>query len=320
MSMVRSEPDVAVPRRQLRAPDPVDRRSVARSLVVAARPRQWVKNVLVFAAPAAAAELSHPAVLLRAVAALVLLVAASSATYLVNDVLDAPSDRLHPTKRTRPVATGALRAPVALGAGGILAACSLAGALAISDQLVVVVGAYLCITLAYSLGLKRIPVLELAVVASGFVLRAVAGGVAVGVPISTWFLVVITAAALFVVAGKRAAELLELGSASETHRSALGSYPERLLRSARIVAASVAISSYCLWVLERSRELAALHQGDDLIFFELSVIPFVLSLLVVERAVETGSGGAPEELAFHSRSLQVLGLGWVVLVALGIYW
>ena len=289
------------------------------TLLRAARPRQWTKNVLVFAAPATASQLAHAGAVGRTFEALAILVAASSATYLVNDVLDAPADRLHPTKRHRPVASGLLPVPAALACAGLLLAGAIAGASAVSRPLLEVVVVYLTVTLTYSFGIKDVPVVELAFVSAGFVLRAAAGGAATHVSISPWFLIVTSAGALLVVAGKRSAELSALGSRSSAHRAALEAYPPAVLRSARILAVSVAVTAYCLWVFERASHIVPPRRSDNLVFFELSVIPFVLALLVTELALESGRGGAPEDLALKDRTLQVLGVAWIALIVLGVY-
>ena len=289
------------------------------ALLRAMRPRQWTKNILVFAAPATASQLSHASGVERSVAAFVVFVAASSGTYLVNDVLDASADRLHPVKRRRPVAAGELSPTVALTAAVALIAGALAAAFALSAPLGGVVATYVALTLAYSLGVKNVPVIELAFVSAGFVLRAAAGGAATHVALSPWFLIVTSAGALLIVAGKRSSELATLGSESGTHRATLDAYPAAFLRSTRLLAASVAVTAYCLWVFERASRIVPLHHADNLVFFELSAVPFVLALLCVELALESGRGGEPEELALKDRTLQALGLAWVVLVALGIY-
>ncbi len=178
----------------------------------AMRPRQWTKNLLVFMAPAAAGVLDDWPTAGRVVAAFAVFCLVASGTYLVNDVLDAKSDRIHPIKRFRPVASGALRPRTAIASGAGLIVLALGAALLIGPWgLVVVVGSYAAISIAYSLFLKREPVIELAIVASCFVLRAVAGGVVAHVQLSTWFLVFTSFAALFLVAGKRYAEYVRLG-------------------------------------------------------------------------------------------------------------
>jgi len=279
-----------------------------------------VKNLLVFAAPGAAGVIFHLAVLGRCAAAFAVFVAASGAAYLVNDVLDADADRVHPAKRLRPVAAGDLPAPLAWAVAALLLACSLVGAgLLAGAVLAGLVASYVVISLAYSLGLKRVPVIEMACVGSGFVLRAMAGGAATHVPLSPWFLLVTSFGALFIVGGKRSSEHLTLGEDRAGHRAALGDYPPSFLRVVRGLSASVAVTTYCLWAFDRYNHLTVSARGGHLVWFELSIVPFVLAILVVELAFERGQGGAPEELAFKDHTLQVLGIAWIGLLLIGIY-
>ncbi len=295
-------------------------RPVPLALLHAMRPRQWVKNLLVFAAPAAAGVIFHLDVFGRCTAAFAVFVAASAATYLVNDVRDADGDRRHPEKRRRPIAAGEVSVRVAAIAAAALLAGSIVGAMLLSGaELTEIVGAYVVISLAYSFGLKQVPVVEMACVASGFVLRAVAGGVAAHVPLSPWFLIVTSFASLFIVGGKRSSEHDVLGDDRAVHRSALGEYPPGFLRTVRTLAASVAVTAYCLWAFDRYNHLSLAERGGHLVWFELSIIPFVLAVLAVELAVERGRGGAPEELALKDRTLQALGVAWIICLLIGIY-
>ena len=159
----------------------------------------------------------------------------------------------------------------------------------------------------------------MACVGSGFVLRAVAGGAATHVPLSPWFLLVTSFGALFIVGGKRSSEHEALGDDRAVHRAALGEYPAGFLRTVRTVAASVAVTAYCLWAFDRDNHLSRGARAGHLVWFELSIIPFVLAVLAVELAVERGRGGAPEELALKDRTLQALGVAWIVLLLVGIY-
>ena len=304
------------------APLPNDRarRSALGVLVGASRPRQWPKNVLVFAAPGTAGLLSHPVALGRTAAAAVIFLVASAGTYLVNDVLDAAEDRLHPKKRRRPVASGALSPTLALVLGAELDLLAVGAALALAGVVLgLVIGGYVLLTLSYSLVLKRVAVVELACVASGFVLRAVAGGAAVHIPISPWFLMVASSGALLIVAGKRSAELVTLGEFGAAHRQVLRRYPETFLRSVRQIAATAAIMSYGLWAFERAARLATGLHGTGSTLIRLSILPFVIAILVIELAIESGEGGAPEELALTNHGLQVAGVACVLLVAIGVY-
>lgn len=289
------------------------------ALISAMRPRQWPKNGLVFAAPVAAGRLGSSAVVGRTVAATVLFLLASAATYLLNDVVDAPADRLHPIKAARPVASGALSPRTALAASAVAAAVALASAFAIDTALGAILLAYVVITLSYSLALKRVPYLELACVASGFVLRAVAGGAAAHLVISPWFLAVASAGALLIVTGKRTAELSELGTQGAAHRPVLSTYREPALRGIRWAALSLTASSYGLWAFDRAAHLDPGARDLDDTLLRLSVLPFVLAAVLIERALERGEGGAPEELVLHRWWLQLLGVACLGLIIAAIY-
>ena len=281
------------------------------------RPAQWIKNLLVFMAPAAAGVLGHWHTTLRVVGAFLVFCVVASGTYLVNDVLDADSDRFHPTKRLRPVASGALRPGVALGTGVGLVTIGIAAALAIGPWgFAVVVASYIGLSIAYSLRLKREPVVELAVVAAGFVLRAIAGGVVAQVHLSNWFLVFTSFAALFVVTGKRYAEHERLGDERGVHRSVLDEYTESYLRSILTIAASVTVATYCLWAFDRTGLLAA---GHHVVWIELTVVPLVLSVLHIFRLLDAGHGGEPEQLVLRDHVLQGYAGLWLVLIILGLY-
>jgi len=288
------------------------------ALIRAVRPRQWVKNLLVFFAPAAAGELHHASVFLHALGAFGLFCLAASGTYLVNDVLDAANDRRHPTKRHRPVASGDLPARTALAVGipMVLAAVLLAWPLA-GWQLVVVVGCYVALTSTYSVWLKREPVIELAAVAGCYVLRAIAGGVATSVPLSNWFLIVASFGSLLVVCGKRLAEFEQLGQRRGDHREVLASYSANFLKAALLLSAAVTVTAYCLWAFDHVG--VGHHVGHHPIWFELSIVPFVLGILYVLRPLENGEGDAPEEMAWHDRRLQAIGLVWLVLMIVAVY-
>ena len=286
-----------------------------------ARPRQWIKNLLVFVAPAAAGVLLHGSVLLRTVASFAIFCLAASGTYFLNDAIDAPADRLHPTKRTRPVASGVVPATMALTLGIVLLVVAvLLGELLAGWHLALVMGVYGLVNVAYSLGMKNEPVLDLAAVSSGFVLRAVAGGVAAGVVLSNWFLIVTSFGSLLNVTGKRSGEQQLLDEHEPGDRQAvrrtLDLYTPSFLRTARTLAAAVTVTAYCLWAFERATQI---HPGRDPIWFQLTIIPFTIGLLHVLRLLDSGEGAAPEDLALHDHRLQIYGLAWVALFAVGIY-
>jgi decaprenyl-phosphate phosphoribosyltransferase len=294
-------------------PEPSGSSSVVRAAIRTARPKQWTKNVLVFAAPAAAGVLDQRKALLQTLVAFVAFCLAASATYLLNDAADYEADRLHPVKRSRPIAAGLLSPTTARVIAVVLVAVAVAITAPINDgKLTAVVGAYLAVTLAYTLWLKHEPVIDIVAVAAGFVFRAIAGGVATDVKLSDWFLIVAGAGALFIVTGKRHAEQVELGSDSLAHRSTLGAYSTAYLSYVRAVASGVMITAYCLWAFEN-----AAASGDDT-WFRLSIVPLVTAVLRYAFVIEQGGGGAPEEVVLSDRVLQVLGALFVVTFMLGV--
>jgi decaprenyl-phosphate phosphoribosyltransferase len=282
------------------------------ALVRLARPKQWVKNVLVVAAPGAAGVLGNRTALFRTGVAFVCFCLAASGTYFLNDALDAEADRRHPSKRFRPVAAGEVSVRTAVTGGIVLIIASIGCSFAARWQLSLVVGGYLLQTVLYSLWLKHEAVLDLACVASGFVLRTIAGGVAVGVTISPWFLIVAGSASLFMVTGKRHAELVELGDRAGGHRRALDLYSRSFLSYVRAVASSVTILAYCLWAFEKSSNV-----GNP-VWFELSIVPFVLGIFRYALLLEQGRGGAPEELVLSDAVLIAMGAIWAVFFAIAV--
>jgi decaprenyl-phosphate phosphoribosyltransferase len=288
------------------------------NIVLAMRPRQWAKNLLVFVAPAAAGVLTHQLDFLRSLAAFGICCVVASGLYLVNDAMDAEADRLHPDKRARPVASGALTSTYAIAAGGFLMALGLVSAWFVAGwKMILVVGVYAVISLAYTIRLKREPVIELGVVASGFVLRAIAGGVATHIPLSSWFLAVASFGALFVVTGKRAGEHHRLGATRGQHREVLAVYTASFLRSTLTLTATVTVTAYCLWAFDKGGLQS--HAGDHFVWIQLSVIPIILGTLHMLRLVDAGLVDAPEDLVFHDHVLQGLGAFWVAMFSIGIY-
>jgi decaprenyl-phosphate phosphoribosyltransferase len=284
-----------------------------RAVVRTARPKQWLKNALVFAAPGAAGVLTEGDVLVRAILTFVVFCLAASGTYFLNDLLDREADARHPTKRHRPLAAGIVSAPTGAGVAAGLLLAALVGAVVVGGiELGAVVGAYVALTVSYSFWLKHVAVVDLGAVAAGFVLRAIGGGVAVDVPLSDWFLIVASSGSLFMIAGKRAAEHNNLGDARGDTRAILEAYSIPFLRHVRSVSSAVAITAYCVWAFEKS-------VGGGVPWFELSIAPFVLGMLRYALLLDADAGEAPEDLVLGDRPLQVIGLIWVALFALGVH-
>jgi decaprenyl-phosphate phosphoribosyltransferase len=238
----------------------------------------------------------------------------SSATYLINDIRDVEADRAHPTKRSRPIAAGELGVPAAIVTAIVLAVASLTIALLVSPSLFGIVAAYTIFTLAYSLYLKHEPVIELALLSLGFLLRAIAGGAAADLPISPWFLIVAAFGSLFMAAGKRFSELERSKRDADDptpRRRSLAGYTGTYLRFVWGLAAAVTITAYCLWAFEVG--LA----DSSFPWSQWSVLPFVLAILRYALDVDRAEAEAPEEVVLRDRALQVLGLAWLILFALG---
>lgn len=287
-------------------------RSMPVALIAALRPRQWLKNVLVFAAPLAAGSIFELDVLVPSLLAFVVFCLMSSATYLINDIKDVDADRGHPTKQFRPIAAGEISVPVALVTAAVLAVASLAIAIAVSVSLFGIVLAYAVFTLAYSLFLKHEPVIELALLSLGFLLRAIAGGAAADLPISPWFLIVAAFGSLFMAAGKRFSELQRASDEADApRRRSLAGYTPTYLRFVWGLAAAVTITAYCLWAFEVG--LA----DSSFPWSQWSVLPFVLAILRYALDVDRADAEAPEEVVLRDRALQVLGLAWLILFGLG---
>ncbi len=266
------------------------RRPCPRGIVKAMRPRQWVKNVLVLAAPMAAGSVTQLDVLLPVALAFVVFCMAASGIYLVNDALDVEADREHPTKRFRPIAAGVL--PVRLAyviAVGLLVASILLSFLA-NWQLAVVMAVYIGIQLAYCFGLKHQAVLDICIVSSGFLLRAIAGGVAAEIPLSQWFLLIMAFGSLFMAAGKRYAELQLATAPAPRSASRSSTTPTTYLRFVWTLAATAVVICYGLWAFEQDNRA-------DTNWYAISMVPFVVAILRYAVDVDGGEAGEPEEIA-----------------------
>lgn len=280
-------------------------RRSASILTSAIRPRQWTKNVLVFAALMFARRFDEPQAWLDAVAAFVAFCAASSAAYLVNDVRDAEHDALHPTKRARPVASGELspRLALSLAAGLAVGGTSIAAALGPGALLAIL--AFLTLQLAYSLRIKRIVLFDVAAIAALFVLRAIAGAEAVDVSISTWLLACTALLALFLGLAKRRAELTLVAGGATSGRAVLRDYSLIGIESLVALAATATLAAYIAYaVLGPTTAMAA-------------TVPFVAvglgRYLLLSRRRNLGE--APEEILLTDPVVRACVAGWVVTAA-----
>lgn len=288
--------------------------SLVGGLLRLARPKQWAKNVLVFAAPGAAGVLDDTEHLVHTLVAYVAFCLVASGTYFLNDARDVTADRGHPTKRHRPVAAGTVPVRVAYVSGVLLLAGGVAFGFLARPELALTLAAYVVLTTAYSLRLKRIAVIDVAAVAAGFVLRAIGGAAAADVPISDWFFIVTTFGSLFMVSGKRGAEAAELGDSASETREVLSAYTPTFTAHLRAVSSSAVLVSYCLWAFEKAEATSS-----SVPWYQLSIVPFALAILRYALVLDQGRGSAPEEVVLADRVLQAIGLVWVVVFGLGVY-
>lgn len=279
-----------------------------------ARPKQWAKNVLVFAAPGAAGVLNEWSALWHTSIIFVALCMAASGTYYWNDVLDVEADRAHPRKRLRPVASGAVSIRSARVVGTLLLIGGVALGFVPDWRSGVAVVVYVILTVSYSARLKHEAVLDLMAVAAGFVIRAIAGAEASGVEMSTWFLLCASFGALFIVTGKRYAELRDAGDTVGVTRAALTEYSVGFLRIVLSVSLAATLVAYCTWAFA-TKEIS----GATWPFYELSIIPMLGALLRYLLVLEQGDGAAPEDVFAADRMLQGMGVVWVVVFGLGVY-
>ena len=285
----------------------------ARAWLRAVRPEQWVKNVTVLSAPAAAIVLNQPMVLARTLAAVGAFILASAGTYLLNDVRDAKADRLHPRKRLRPIAAGEISARAAGTVGVVACVLAVASAVLLSRQFGLVVCVYLLITSLYSWRLKNVAVLEMMLIASGFLLRAIGGGVVNHLPLSRWFLLVSAAGALFLVSGKRQAEVQALSDDAAAHRPVSREYPAEWLKQTTTVALTITVLGYCLWAFQ--------YLGHDIlqILLALSVAPFTAAMLRYTQLLSQGLGQQPEHHLVTDPFLVAAVMTCATLLFVGLY-
>lgn len=260
------------------------------------------------AAPCAAGVIDRPLVIAQVAATFVALCLISSATYLFNDVRDREYDRLHPRKRLRPIAAGEIAPATAIALALATALAGLAVASAVDIKVGLLGGCYLALTTSYSLWWRRVVVLDILAIAAGFVLRALAGGVATDIYLSRWFIIVTASCAIFVVAAKRYAELREQTGA-QPRRATLRRYSLASLRGTLLAAAAVAATAYVAWASTRP---------ENVVLYVLSAVPFLALLARYGSLIAAGAGQAPEDL-LRDRGLLALLLVWGALFVGGVY-
>jgi 4-hydroxybenzoate polyprenyltransferase len=261
------------------------------------RPRQWSKNLLVFAALVFANELFSPDSVVKSLLAFVSFCAASSSVYVINDVLDAERDRQHPEKCRRPIASGAIAPRGAVALAGVLTVLALSLAWWIGWRFAAAIGFYIALVHFYSAVGKHVVLLDTMLVAAGFVVRAVGGALAIDVPTSDWFVLCTFFAAMFLALSKRRAELLALKGGAGLHRSVLDQYTEPTLATFTSTAIAATAITYALYAIDTSEAFPLLPL----------TVPFVLfAVFRYHHLVETaGLGEKPEEVFLHDRPFQL---------------
>jgi 4-hydroxybenzoate polyprenyltransferase len=291
-------------------------RSLPLHLFLSLRPGQWTKNLLVFAGVLFGRRLLDPGSVLDAVATFAIFCALSGVAYLVNDIADRDADREPPAKASRPIATGALPVEAAAGAAIVIGGAALAGSLLLSRELAVIAAAYLTLQLVYSGVLKHIVILDVLTIAVGFVLRAVAGAVAVNVEIGHWLLVCTILLALFIALAKRRHEIVLLAGGASDHRPILGEYSAYLLDQMIGVVSASTLIAYIFYTISPETQTKF-----GTVWLELT-IPFPLYgifryLYLVHRR---DGGGSPADLLLNDRPLLACVALWALAVAVIIYW
>jgi decaprenyl-phosphate phosphoribosyltransferase len=302
-SSAESAPKMSEERAPVRRPP----KNLVTGVIKAVRPRQWMKNLLVLLAPVAAlggdVHYDYREVAVKVVIAFVAFSLAASTVYLVNDVRDVEADRAHPTKRFRPIAAGVVPVWLAYTLATVLGVAALSISWLASSNLVLVIAIYIAMQMAYCFGLKHQAVLDICIVSSAYLVRAIAGGAAAGIPLSQWFLLVMTFGSLFMVAGKRYAELQLAERTGAKIRKSLESYTASYLRFVWTLSATAMVLCYGLWAFERD--------GTNASWYAVTIIPITIAVLRYAVDVDGGLAGEPEEIASKDRVLQLLLLAWI---------
>ena len=270
------------------------------------RPRQWMKNLLVFTVPLAAGRLFERSILQDAAVAFIVFLFASWFIYLVNDVRDRQEDASHPQKALRPIAAGLVSVGVAISFAMVAGVFALVIALSLgSRELLLTVSAYIALQIAYQFGLKQVMLIDVSIVAAGFILRAVAGGTATDLPISNWFLTVTASVALFVVASKRYSEFANQ-SGKDITRKVLALYSESYLRLLWTASMVCSIVFYSLWAVE-------IGATSENLYAQFSVIPFSIIILKYARHADGCDAESPEHVVLRDRTIQILAIIWLAV-------
>jgi len=283
-----------------------------RAAIRTTRPRQWPKNLLVFAAPLAAASLGRDHGFAYALLAMFAFALASAAVYFINDVVDVERDRRHPVKRNRPIASGALPERHAVVLAVLATVLAVGSGVVIREPLLVVcVVAYLCESFLYSFRLKHVPFLEMVLVASGFLLRVLGGAAATHVPVSIWFLLVCSLGALGVAIAKRYTELTSLGEDAVRHRPVMQWYRPGMLRVAQLLVGLGMLATYLMWAANETTAARPWHLASAL---PLAAALIRFGLLTARQTVRP-----VEDLIMRDAIMLGFEIMWLALFCAGLY-
>ena len=283
--------------------------STISDLIKLCRPQQWTKNLLVLAVPLASKDIFEYGVLKQSVIAACAFVLVSSSVYIWNDLRDIHRDKMNPLKASRPLASGAVSKHHAFVLGVVLFICGISIAATLSSlEFLGTLIAYCVIQFCYQMWFKNIALLDIVSISSGFVLRAIAGGAAAGIPISFWFMSITSSVALFVISAKRFSELRTCGQDFGA-RKVLAQYSESYLRTVWAGSLSISVIFYMLWSAEKELvEASSISRA--------SVIPFTLVLLKYAMHADNGLAEQPEKIVFADRFIQAFSVSWLVLFLL----
>ncbi len=259
------------------------------------RPHQWFKNILVFAVPFFAGRFLYPSVMGASILAFLSLSLAASAMYILNDIMDAEADRKHPTKKNRPLAQGTITKKKGIKVMCLLLLLSLLLAFALPKKFLMILILYLALSISYSSGLKGVTLLDIFLVAAGYLLRVLAGEGATGIPASSWLLITVFLMALLISLGKRRVELSTLGAEAINHRTTLNSYSLDFLDNALLLTSASTLITYILYTVER---------GQGLVF---TTLPAVYGILRYLQLIKEDKGEDPIKTFFKDPHLFISG-------------
>ena len=275
-------------------------------LIKITRPKQWIKNLMVFFPPFLSGALFHPGMLSKGFVPFMAFCFASSTAYIFNDLQDLSQDVLHPRKRLRPLASGEVFAGPAKALLLVLLAAAMLLGWSVSPLFLLYIVIYLAISFAYSVRLKHLPIFDVFCISFGFVLRLYGGGEAFGVYVSDWLFLSVFLLALFLSVGKRYSEQLLLGDSAGDHRSTLEAYPTGFLEGAMYLSGSAVLITYAMYAIT-----------TPLMVYTVPLCVF--GLLRYLMHIKAGGEGDPAETLLKDPTLLLIGVLWVITVGLSVY-